>query len=174
MRIIFAIGFVFVTTLTIVSQTANKSKKVEFPNELKGFELMKEPKFKSLITTIRISKDWKEIEKSLPDKCSGSCKLNNNWKISLLENEPIGTNNFSIQFYPLKRISLSKIKFPKQFRLNKMESYYQGKITHLLSFIDKFGLRYIVLDEDKDNYRKGDLYFIEYGLSEDELKWMRW
>ncbi len=41
--------------------------------------------------------------------------------------------------------------------------------TKFISYSDKFGLRYVIVDETGDfKYRKGDLFYVEYGISERE------
>lgn len=169
MLILFPISNVFFQKAIQVPET------LRYPNELKGFELMKTSKLKSLLPNISTEED---VIQALGRECVHSrkvpfgCKLDENWNVEFHYVLPIFGPLYTITFYPRHRISFSKVRFPKSFeKLN-------GHITHLPINVDKFlfygddyGLEYAVINQSGDrDYKKGDLFYIEYGLSKAELE----
>ena len=173
---ILLITFLILTSVLFAQEKQSSKRVVEYPNELKGLELMKISKLKSLILSIRTSRDKAKINQALPENCAGICKIDDNWEVVLKEYEPNGENVLGILFQPLKRVSLSKVKFPKQFQKFEMQIIDQlkTKATRFLGYRDKYGLKYVIVNDDADpNYKIGDLFYIEYGLSDEELKWQQ-
>ncbi|HLM01562.1 MAG TPA: hypothetical protein VK400_10955, partial [Pyrinomonadaceae bacterium] len=66
-------------------------------------------------------------------------------------------------------ISFSKVKFPKQFKKSEMGIVHSINATEFISYRDKYGLEYVIVNESGDSeYKKGDLFYIEYGLSDED------
>lgn len=141
----------------------------KYPNELKGFKLIDDKRLQNLMPGITTAKEVMEAENFLEDDKKNDCErclYNEDWNVYLLQINSSEGNLFTIQFYPRKRISFSKVKFPKQFTKGGM-GIAHGEVEKCLIYEDIYGLRYVIVDEKgNEKYKKGDLYYIEYGAPE--------
>ncbi len=161
--------------LTLISsalcQETNKSKIfTRYPNELKGFELMKSSKLKTLVPGISTENDVIRIFgkdcKNKHERLS-VCELDKNWYVSFgYDGETNSGILWDIQFYPHKRTPFSKIRFSKAFKKYGMGIVHLPiEVTKFISYSDKFGLSYVIIDEKGDwEFKKGDLFYIEYSF----------
>lgn len=168
---LIVLTLVFVLSSSILCQEIDRSNFfARYPNELKGLELMKNSKLKTLIPGISNEKD---VVKIFGEDCKNPherlkvCELDRNWYVSFLyDGETDSGILWDIRFYPHKRMPFSKVRFPKTF------TKYGLGIVHLpievdkfISYEDKFGLSYVIIDGKGDlEFKKGDLFYIEYGL----------
>lgn len=101
-------------------------------------------------------------------EAAAACQFDEDWDVSydLTENGKLS----SITFYSRKRIKFSKIKFPKNFKKFNLGIVHLLDVSNFVSYTDKYGLSYVIVDEYGDSiYRKGDLFYIEYGMTDREL-----
>ncbi|HRH41113.1 MAG TPA: hypothetical protein PKY82_05665 [Pyrinomonadaceae bacterium] len=172
MKVVAVFLSLFTLTFFAFGQPSGKNKNtLQYPNELEGFKLMEDPKLKELITVARTSRDWKAVKKLLPENCDGICNYNEDWEIYFIAYEPDGSDDLGIVFKPRKSISFAKTIFPKYFESGFGQSIYQYKTTNFIWYRDKYGLAYkIIRDDLNPKYKKGDLYSIEYGQTQEERK----
>ena len=145
-----------------------------YPNELKGFELMRASKLKTLVPGVSTEKDVLKIfgdEKDCRNRHErlGVCELDENWYVSFTyDGETNSGILWSIEFYPRRRTPFSKVKFANRFEKGgAVIVHLPIEVENLITFSDKFGLSYVIVAEKGDDeFRKGDLFYIEYGLPE--------
>jgi hypothetical protein len=178
LQIIFrTLIFVLLLNFIGLSQTVNPTNAdLRYPNELKGFELMKNSKLKNLIPGVSTERD---VIKVFGEDCKNPherlkvCELDKDWYVNFSYD---GENNsgilWDIQFYPHKRIPFSKVKFPKTFEKGRMGIVHLPiEVTYFITYEDKLGLSYVIIDEKGDSeFKKGDLFYIEYGIPKKKEK----
>lgn len=161
----------------LCQQSAINKGSLRYPNELKGFELMKTSKLGNLVPGVTTAEELKAAYKLLGvgDDCkiqpTGGCRLDENWDVAFTQFDSREGNLAGIMFYPRKRIPFSKVRFPRQFLKGEMGIVHLTQINaeKFISYSDKYGLEYVIVDEATDeHYKKGDLFFIEYGVPEAE------
>lgn len=164
-------------SVVLCQQNAINKDSLRYPNELKGFELMRSSKLANLIPGVTTAEELKAAIKLLGvgEDCkiqpTGGCRLDENWDVSFTQIDSRDGNLSSIRFYPRKRLPFSKVRFPKQFLKGEMGIVHLTQINaeNFISYWDKYGLEYVIVDEATDKYyKKGDLFFIEYGIPEAE------
>ncbi len=165
--------FILVLFTNVLCQKNNPTKNSSrYPNELKGFELMKSSKLKVLTPGISTEKDVIEVfgeECKNPHEKLRVCELDKNWYVNFLyDGETSSGILWGIQFYPRKRTPFSFIKFPKTFTKGGVGIVHLPiEVENFIAYSDRFGLSYVIIDEKSDpEFRKGDLFYIEYGLPE--------
>ncbi|MDQ3490405.1 MAG: hypothetical protein ACR2M8_12550 [Pyrinomonadaceae bacterium] len=167
------IVFAMFATATF-GQVSDKSNNYRYPNELKGFNVLEISRLKGLVPGVSTEAEAKEAGKFFMDECKkpyhedvDACQLDINWDASFTFSEDGKLHG--IYFYPRKRIPFSKVKFSKKFMKGGMGIVHSINAEKFISYSDEFGLRYVIVDESGDSkYRKGDLFYIEYGISERE------
>ena len=170
--ILLTVIFALFSAVTL-GQASDKQNNHGYPNELKGFELLEISKLKSLIPGISTEAEAEEAGKFFMDECKkpyhedvGACQLNSTWDATF---NFLDGKLYAIKFYPRKRIPFSKVKFSKKFRKGGMGIVHSINANKFIFYTDKFGLAYVIVDETGDSkYRKGDLFYVEYGISERE------
>lgn len=177
MKSIILIVFLALLAVSIFGQAPSEhSKNTErYPNELKGFELMKNSKLKNLIPGVSTRMDAEEAAKFFMDECKkpyhedvGACQLGIDWDASFTFSEDNKLLD-GIYFYPRKRIPFSRVKFSKKFMKGGMGIVHLINAQKFITYSDKFGLIYVIVAEKGDlKYKKGDLFFIEYRSSQSE------
>lgn len=177
---ILIVLFYILTFQSLVLFQSNETGKdsPRYPNELKGFELMQTSKLKNLIPGVTTAGELKSAEKLLGDDCrledTGRCVLDENWDVAFEQiDSREGFILAAVKFYPRKRISFSKTEFPRQFSKSEMGIVHLKEINaeKFISYHDRYGLSYVLVNEATDKYyKKGDLFFIEYGIPEVETK----
>ncbi len=162
-------------SVVLCQQSVINKDSLRYPNELNGFQLMQTSKLRNLIPGITTAKELTAVSEllGLGDDCkiqkTGACILDENWDVSFLQIDSLDGNLDSIQFYPRKRIPFSKARFSKQFHKSEMVIVHLTQINaeKFRSYSDKYGLMYVIVDESTDEYyKKGDLFYIEYGIPE--------
>ena len=175
-KVFITLAFLFVFAFNVLCQTEKKKSSLRYPNELKGFELMQTSPLKSLIPGISTATEAQEKTKFFMQDCKptyselvSGCQLDKDWDVTYAQIDNLEGNLDSIRFYPRKRISFSKVKFPKQFKKSEMGIVHSINATEFISYRDKYGLEYVIVNESGDSeYKKGDLFYIEYGLSDED------
>jgi hypothetical protein len=175
-KVFIASALLFVFAFGVLCQTEGKRSSLRYPNELKGFELMKTSPLKTLIPGISTASEAQEKTSFFMKDCKpayselvSGCQLDKDWDVSYAQIDTLQGNLDSIVFYPRKRIPFSKVKFPKQFKKSQMGIVHSINAGEFISYRDKYGLEYVIVDESGDSkYKKGDLFYIEYGLSDEE------
>ncbi|MBX7174322.1 MAG: hypothetical protein K1X72_25340 [Pyrinomonadaceae bacterium] len=172
MKVVAVFLSLFALTFFAFGQPNEKNKNtLQYPNELKGFKLMDDPKLKELITVARTARDWKAVKKLLPENCDGICNYNDDWQVSFIEYEPNGSDDLAIVFKPRKNISFAKTTFPKDFVSGFGQIPNRYEPTNYIWYRDKYGLKYRIISDDLNpKYKKGDLLSIEYGQNQEERK----
>ncbi len=169
--IIFAL-FPIITSSQV--KIEDNKKPVRYSNELKGFKLMKTSKLRALVPGVSTAKEIRifiDECKSPYNELTTACQLDNDWDVGFTQIDNLEGNLSSIKFYPRKRIPFSKVKFSKKFKKYKMGIVHSINASRFIAYSDKYGLTYVIVAESGDyKYRKGDLFYIEYGLSEDEIE----
>ena len=106
-------------SLSVLCQNSNAdADSSRYPNELKGYELMKRSKLKTLIPGISTETDVLTVfgEKCKKHERLGVCELDENWYVSFTyDGETDSGILWSINFYPHRRLPFLKVKFPKRF-----------------------------------------------------------
>lgn len=172
MKLIF-LTVVFAMFIAATSgQISDKLNNYRYPNHLKGFNLLEVSELRSLVPGTSTKAEAEEAAKYFMDECKkpyhedvGACQIDINWDASFFITEDGGKLG-GIRFYPRKRIPFSKIKFSKHFEKGRMGIVHSINATKFIYYSDEFGLMYVIVDESGDfKYRKGDLFYIEYGIS---------
>jgi hypothetical protein len=157
-----------------------------YPNELKGFELFRNGRWKSLKPLVSTKED---VEKIFGKGCHEGCDYDENWRVEIMyisqcwsytgtekltptvAEEMIGKYS-NLNFYPKKRIERQPLKFGKQF-----ESRGGGGASHASPSIyniysDSLGLNYQISAENTEDgkYHEGDLVSIIYGWSDSDYE----
>ena len=144
-----------------------------YPNELKRFKLWTMYGLTSLNPGLSGKSEIDAVLGAVMDKCEapwhasvGACKLDENWDVSYTQTENLLGNLDSIIFYPRKRIPFSRVRFPNTFEKGRMGIVHSIDAEEFLCYADKYGLQYVVVNEPGDaKYKKGDLFYVEYGLT---------
>ena len=177
--LIVLVSVLIFQSVVLCQQSVINKDSQRYPNELKGFQLMQTSKLRNLIPGITTVQELYAVFELLGigNDCkiqqTGGCKLDENWDVSFSQIESRDGNLSGIQFYPRKRIPFSKVRFPKQFKKSEMGIVHLTQINadKFISYSNKYGLRYIIVNESTDEYyKKGDLFYIEYGIPEAESK----
>ncbi|HLM00283.1 MAG TPA: hypothetical protein VK400_04450 [Pyrinomonadaceae bacterium] len=177
-RILFVLALLPAFAVNVLCQkTGNGRNDARYPNELKGFELMKTSKLSALVPGVSTEQEIKKIA-AFHDECkspyhelTSACRFDENWDVSIIQTgEGDGYGNLSaVMFYPRRRIPFSKIKFSRQFEKSAMGIVHSINASEFISYSDKYGLSYVIVDESGDEkYKKGDLFYIEYGIPEEK------
>jgi hypothetical protein len=156
------------------------AQRISYPNELKGFELFKSGKWKTLVPFVSTKED---VEKIFGQECLKGCDYNDNWRVGIRfveqswreagkEKIPCVYEKYlgkyeSISFYPKKRIRKKQLRFGKAFEIMSAEEYHSNPQIRVY-YSDKYGLSYEVYGHGTNDgsYNKGDLISIQYGVSE--------
>ena len=153
-----------------VTAFAQVSKKSSFPNELKGYELIDNPKLEQMVFGVTTKDEGDEITKDFISNCqpayhdNDACKFDENWDISFTYSESEKLS--SIRFYPRKQIPKKTMKFSRAFVKQGMGIVHSADAGMYTTFTDKYDLTYAFVDDSENKkYRKGDLFYIEYGDS---------
>ena len=171
MKNFISLLFLLILTSTALSQQSKPHKiLVKYPNELKNFKLIRNSSINSLIPRLTTAEEVKKATKNLENACeipeSKDCQLSKNWNTALQQINSRDGNLYSIVFTPKKKISFKHIKFPRQFKKSGM-GISDSDVSETIVYSDSYGLRYVIVDEnDAKGYKKGDLYYIEYGAPE--------
>jgi hypothetical protein len=140
---------------------------------------MRTSKLRNLVPGVTTAEELKAVTEPLGISAdceiqrTGGCLLDENWDVAVLQIETRDGNLSDIQFYPRKRIPFSKVRFPKQFEKGEMTIVHLTQINaeNFLTFSDRYGLKYVIVNESTDEYyKKGDLFYIEYGIPEAAAK----
>jgi hypothetical protein len=174
LQIFFILAFLFAFASNISAQ------RISYPNELKGFELFKSGKWKTLVPFVSTKED---VEKILGQDCRKGCDYSENWRIEIQfveqslralgkEQIPCVFDKYlgkyeSISFYPKKRTGKKHLRFGKVFTYGWGETY-DSEEPDVGHYSDKYGLTYRVYHDVKASrsLRKGDLIAISYGISD--------
>jgi hypothetical protein len=173
------------------------AQRVQFPNELEGYEFYGKGKLKDLKPGVSTIEDVKRV---FAKHCIFDCDYNRNWTISFnyfsnvtrIKNvnekkiEYVSDRSFSETLYSITLQPKSNISFQAalllpifKFRGKGSYSYNKNKVEETLSFdvySDEYGLEYSVFDKTlstKDTnlskLKNGYLLFITYKIT-DELR----
>jgi len=74
--------------------------------------------------------------------------------------------HFTVCDFTLAKESLfQKFNFPRKFKKSEAGIVHSIEATKFVVYEDNYGLAYWIVNESGDfEYKKGDLFFIEYGL----------
>jgi hypothetical protein len=178
------IAFTFLLAFALSLSAQNYS----YPNELKGFELFKDGKWKSLVPFVSTKEDVKKVFGS---DCKKGCNYDKDWKVTVeyvsqywqsptfapcISEELLGKVE-RIYFFPKKSVSMKDVIFPDTFQNRTFE--VDHKISPKTAYFDSDGLVYMLLANNFDEYwqkqgqtsskyKSNDLLFIYYRISENE------
>jgi len=150
-----------------------------YPNELKGFRLWFKYGLASLNPGVSGKSEIDAVLGAVMDKCEapwhggnvGGCKLDENWDVSYTQIDSRSGNLDSIIFYPRKRIPFSRVRFPQSFEKGGIMIVHLIEPEEFIEYSDKSGLKYVVVNERGDEkYKKGDLFYIEYGPTVKQMR----
>lgn len=161
------VSFFILTSIGFGQQLKSDKNNLRYPNELDGFKLIRDERLKNLIPGITAAKEIREVESSLQEDKIGDCEhclFNKDWNVYFTQIDTREGNLDSIQFYPRKRIPFSRVRFSKQFKKSRM-GISDNDIGDCIVYEDKYGLSYVIVnDSGNEKLKKGDLYYIEYGV----------
>jgi hypothetical protein len=162
------------TSFGLGQQLNPNESNLRYPNELNGFKLIQNSRLKNLIPGITTATELNEVFNSYRNDTRNplcdQCLIIGDWEVDFTQLDSREGNLFTIEFHPRKRIPFSKIRFSKQFEKHKM-GISDNDISECIVYEDKFGLSYVIVnDEGNEKYKKGDLYYIEYGAPADKSK----
>lgn len=163
-------------SVVLCQRSVTNKDSLRYPNELKGFQLMQTSKLRNLIPGITTAKELEPANDILGYDCkfnsTVNCKLDENWDVFLTQIDSYDGNLSTIEFYPRERLSFSKVRFSKQFHKDEMIIVHLDiNVENFITYRDKYGLTYVIINESTDDhYKKGDLYYIVYGVPEAESK----
>jgi hypothetical protein len=174
---IFLVGLV----ATARAQTGISTEESRFPNELPGFVLYRDAKWKT-IEPFRSTKE--EVERVLGEPVPMFSESLKAWMMGY-ENDPdwrliviyVGEGSslpesltghvLNIRLEPKKRLSLEGFVFPVEF----LKGYLKDRVRNIECFTydDRYGLHYSLYAKDSPDgrFHKGDLQVIVYGASEE-------
>lgn len=175
----------YVSILVFVSMLVISAQEYTYSNEIKGFEIFKRGKWKSLKPFVSTKED---VIKIFGQDCSKLCDYDENWRFQVIyvgqcssyseskkawvprvDDEMLGKYS-NIIFYPKKQIKHNKLRFGKDF------SKFQQEVSHSLPrktiiYTNNKGLIYKVAGENvKGKYQKGDLVLIIYSWIDSEYE----
>lgn len=176
-KIFIAFSFILTFAVCVLAQG------IQFPNELKGYELFGKEKLKDLKLGISTKEDVKKV---FGESCENFCKYNRDWNVSFnyFEFESIEKDGikfvpkqefygklYSITLIPRNRIPFQRVRFPKLFdRLHGGGSGYADNGYSSSSekiYQDTHGLIYKICEESVPiPCKKGDLVTIMYSIPE--------
>ena len=176
------IAFTFLLTFAVCVSAQD----YKYPNELKGFELFRNGKWKSLKPLISTKED---VEKIFGMDCFNGCDYDENWRVEIMyisqcwtyagtekltptvAEEMIGKYS-NLNFYPKKRIKRWQLKFGKQFESRGGGGASDASPSIYDIYSDSLGLNYEISAENTEDgkYHKGDLISVIYGWSDSDYE----
>ncbi len=167
-KIFVVLALLLVFALNVLCQSAKQSKNAtKYPNELKGFELMKTSKLKILVPGVSTAEEIKTFYEGCKNqhKRIGACELDKDWYYSLSQIGTLDGMLNSIEFYPRKRIPFLKVRFSKKFKKSEWGIVHVIDASKFKVYEDDYGLSYWIVNESGDaEYMKGDLFFVKYSF----------
>jgi hypothetical protein len=173
MRNLFTILLMLVALAEMAGAQNQPAETSRYPNELPGFKLYAEGGWKSLEPWVSTGAD---AERVLGKPSPVFIPYNNDWQVIVnyfgsgtINGRPWGEflkgTIDSISFYPRRRVSFSRVVFPRAFECEGIVVSHTP--APLMSCSDATGLSYLIYTGDSDDgvVRKGDLRKIEYGVS---------
>lgn len=169
-----------ILAISLMSFSTLLGQQYSYPNEVRGFELFKNGKWKTLIPFVSTKKDVKKI---FGQDCQGGCDYDENWRVKTqfikqvsialekgtipcVSEEFIGKYQ-RISFYPKKRVKKNQLHFGKGFVGCYGAITFDSSVPDSEYYNDEYGLvfEFYVEAKKSENIRKGDLVAIHYGAS---------
>ena len=171
MRNLFATLLTLLALSGMVRGQDQPAEASRYPNELPGFKLYARGNWKSLEPGVSIEVD---ADRVLGIPSPVFIPYDDGWQViiryygDLPSDRPWsqfmkGTID-TISFYPRKRVSFSRVVFPKAFKIGII--LVSHRPAPQMSYTDGTGLTYFIYIGDSDDgvIRKGDLREIRYGV----------
>jgi hypothetical protein len=159
---------------TAPSAQSAQAGKSRYPNELTGYHLHADGKWKELEPYVSTKID---VNRVLGQPDSVFFSYGPDWRViafyfesASIDGRPYdvtlkGTLS-SLKFYPIKRVTFANVVFPAVFNCNSLFASHSP--ASMTSCSDNTGLNYVFYDENSKDGKilKGDLNYIEYGVDD--------